>query len=151
MKAEAELKDPGGKIVGMVWFEQAGPMVKVRIKSDSLPPGEHSMHLHEKAACDGPDFESAGAHFNPTGRKHGFLNPGGPHAGDLPNIVVDKNGKAEKEMMTGLVTLDKGAVNSLLKPGGTSVVIHQNPDDYISDPAGGGGTRIACGVITETK
>ena len=75
-------------------------------------------------------------------------NPAGPHAGDLPNITVGPDGKANVEAVANLVTLKEGQKNSLFQPGGTSLVIHAGPDDYVSDPAGNAGPRIACGVIT---
>lgn len=110
-------------------------------------PGERAFHIHENSVCELPDFESAGGHFNPYKKKHGFLNKEGPHAGDLPNIVVDKEGNCETTFLTNRVTLVKDKENSLLRKPGTSIVIHEGPDDYFSDPAGKGGERIACGTI----
>jgi Cu-Zn family superoxide dismutase len=150
LKAQADLYNPKGDLVGRVVFtedpaERKG--VKVSVNIVDLTPGEHALHIHEKAECISPDFSSAGGHFNPYGAKHGFLNPEGPHAGDLPNIRVGSNGTAVKEFFTKRVTLAPGARNSLFHKEGTSVVIHLKPDDYITDPAGKGGSRIACGVI----
>jgi Cu-Zn family superoxide dismutase len=93
-----------------------------------------------------PPFTTAGGHFNPGGRKHGFSNPDGMHAGDLPNLRVGKDGTAEAELLTAQVTLSPGPT-SLLDADGSAIVLHAGPDDYVSDPAGNAGDRIACGVI----
>ena len=126
-------------------------MVRVRARVDGLEPGEHAFHIHENAACKAPDFESAGGHFNPAGTEHGFLNPNGPHAGDLPNISINEDGTGEMNVVTDRVTLEQDRDNSLFAGNGTAVVIHREPDDYITDPAGKGGDRIACGVIESVE
>jgi superoxide dismutase, Cu-Zn family len=112
-----------------------------------LVPGKHGLHIHEAAICEGPDFKTAGAHFNPTNKKHGFENTKGPHAGDLPNLSVSTEGTVTADMVAKNVTLEEGKPNSLLKPGGTSLIIHSGPDDYHTDPAGNSGSRVACGKI----
>lgn len=123
--------------------------VKITLEASDLPGGEHGFHIHENGICEAPDFESAGSHFNPTDSKHGFEHPEGPHAGDLPNINVDKDGNVFKDALAKMVTLEKGQENSLLKEGGTALVIHSGADDYKSQPSGDAGERIACGVISE--
>ena len=151
MRAEAQLYDGQGIHVGEVLFTQENNGVKVAAEINNMPEGIHALHIHETGQCQASDFKSSGGHFNPFGKQHGFLNQKGPHAGDLPNIEVEENGKGKMTVTTNYLTLTKGEVNSLLKDGGTAVVIHQGPDDYISDPAGGGGPRIACGVIEEIE
>jgi len=94
-----------------------------------------------------PNFEAAGGHFNPYCKEHGFHNPNGPHAGDLPNFSVNQNGTANVETVNTQVTLRPGFDNSLLRPEGTSIILHARPDDYRTDPAGDSGPRIAGGVI----
>ncbi|MBU8790635.1 superoxide dismutase family protein [Oceanobacillus caeni] len=143
-----DLKNSDGEVVAnasLVESESGG--VNISIKGENLPPGGHGFHIHENGSCIAPTFESAGAHFNPTGKKHGLENPEGPHAGDLKNINVGANGKLSIEALADMVTLEKEKKNSLLKEGGTSLVIHSDPDDYVSQPAGNAGDRIACGVI----
>ena len=96
---------------------------------------------------DGKAFSEAGAHFNPTGKKHGKDNPDGPHAGDLPNFTVKDDGTATVHVEAKLVTLVEGEPNSLFQPNGTCLVIHSGPDDYRTDPTGNAGDRVACGEI----
>ena len=109
-------------------------------------PGEHGIHFHQVGRCT-PDFAVAGEHVNPLRAKHGLENPNGPHAGDLPNIVLDEQGNARYEGVSNLLTLSTGA-NALLAADGTSLLIHANPDDQVTDPSGRSGARIACGVLT---
>lgn len=151
LKAEAVLYKTKGAEVGKILFEEKENGVQINIKVNGLPPGIHALHIHDTGKCDPPDFKTAGGHFNPFGKEHGFLNPKGPHAGDLPNITIDKNGTVDTTMTTQLVTLKKGEPNSLLGEHGTSVVIHDMADDYISNPAGCSGARIACGIIKALK
>src|SRR5690606_6773260 len=105
------------------------------------------IHIHETGKCDPPEFKTAGAHFNPSEKQHGFNNPKGFHSGDLPNIEVNEDGSVNVEIITAAVTLEKKKPNSLLKKGGTSLIFHEKADDYITDPAGNSGARIACGII----
>jgi Cu-Zn family superoxide dismutase len=147
--AKAALVNAQGQKVGEATLTETPQGVKIVLAVENLPPGGHAFHIHEKGACQGPDFKSAGGHFNPFHKQHGLKNPQGPHAGDLPNITVGSDGKAKVEVVANLVTLKEGQVNSLFQPGGTSLVIHADADDNVSDPAGNAGARIACGPITK--
>lgn len=145
-KTVSSVADSTGKSVGTATFVEKGRGVELTVNVSGLPPGKHGMHIHENGKCDRPGFAAAGAHFNPTGKHHGAGNPGGKHAGDLPNLEVRGNGTAQLTATAEGVTLGKGK-NSLLKPGGTSLIIHAQPDDEKTDPTGNSGARIACGVI----
>lgn len=144
-----QLKNTEGAVVGTAVLSEESDGVHIAIDATHLPLGVHGFHIHEKGMCEEPDFESAGGHFNPEGKEHGFDNPKGPHAGDLPNIEVGEDGAVKTEVVADMVTLEKGKENSLLHEGGTSLVIHADPDDYVSQPAGNAGERIVCGVISE--
>lgn len=145
-QASAVLKDLDGNVVGNASFtEDERGLVRVDARVEGLPPGPHGIHIHEKGNCS-PAFGAAGAHYNPLGKQHGLLNPKGPHAGDLPDIVVDGSGVGRLNVTTGLVTLSPGPT-TLLDSDGSAIVIHAGPDDQVTDPAGHSGDRIACGVI----
>ena len=94
------------------------------------------------------DFKSAGPHFNPDGKKHGLDNPDGPHAGDMPNFIVEHTGKSKAVVTASNVNLGNDN-HSVFSNGGTALVIHAKPDDMKTDPAGNAGDRIACGAGTD--
>ncbi len=149
-KKTVELKDTRGNDVGKATIEAKGTGVEVKLDLKDLPPGEHAVHFHQNAKCDPPDFKSAGPHFNPTGKQHGFDNPQGHHAGDMRNFTVKNNGTAKATVKDEDVTLGTGMEpNSLFANGGTAIVIHAKADDYKTDPSGNSGDRIACGAITQ--
>ena len=146
--ARVALKNNEGKEVGTLTVSaHSSGGVQITGRLMDLPPGVHGMHIHEAGQCDPPDFKSAGGHFNPSAKQHGELNPQGAHEGDLGNVRIDVNGTAQLSLLADRVTL-ADASNSLLKPGGTSIVIHAGIDDLKTDPSGGSGDRIACGVVT---
>lgn len=144
--AKAELVDAKGQRVGTVVLSDTPRGVLLNVDVKGLPPGEHGFHIHETGVCTPPNFTSAGGHFNPAKKKHGFHSPGGHHGGDLANLVVASDGTARAERFVEGVRL-AGTGTTLLSGKGTAIVIHAKPDDYQSDPAGNAGDRIACGVI----
>jgi Cu-Zn family superoxide dismutase len=145
--ARAELRNAQGEVIGCATLAEQPQGVTISLEVEKLPPGSHGFHVHAVGRCDPPDFASAGGHFNPEGKKHGLKNPEGPHAGDLPNLMVGPDGRARVTVAAPKVTLGEGP-NSAFHPGGTALVIHAGPDDDVTDPAGNSGGRIACGLIT---
>lgn len=145
-RATAELKDKDGKSVGMASFTEAGNGVRVRVEVKGLSAGLHAVHIHAVGKCEAPAFTSAGGHFNPAQKKHGYKSPDGAHAGDLPNMLVAKDGSGRFEALTDAVTLRSGA-NSVFDADGSALVVHAGVDDHTTDPTGNAGDRAACGVI----
>jgi superoxide dismutase, Cu-Zn family len=110
-----------------------------------LPPGtEHGFHLHETGDCSAPDAESAGPHFNPAMSDHGGPDSAAKHLGDMPNVVADDHGAAKVSSRVEGATLRDGGPNDLV---GRAFIVHEKKDDYVSQPAGDAGARIACGVV----
>lgn len=149
-KEVVELKNAQDKSVGTATVKPSGTGVEVKLDVKDLPPGDHALHFHQNAKCDPPDFKSAGPHFNPDQKEHGFLNPKGHHNGDMANFTVKPNGTAKATVKDADVVLGTGSEpNSLFANGGTALMIHAKADDMKTDPAGNAGDRIACGVITK--
>ncbi len=146
--AIAEVKDSQGAPVGTAKLQEVPGGVRVMIELKGLPPGTHGAHIHENGKCDSPAFTTAGGHFNPLGKEHGSMNPKGEHVGDLGNVQVGQGGNGTLDAVAKEATLNPSGKTSLLGPNGTAIVIHADPDDLKSNPAGNAGKRIACGVIT---
>jgi Cu-Zn family superoxide dismutase len=138
--------DQGEKIGTAVLTDLGDHEIRVSIQASKLTPGQHGIHFHEFGKCEGPDFKTAGGHLNPAKKEHGLKNVLGPHAGDLPNLDVGSDGTVKAEMTSHQASLRPGAA-SLLKAGGTALVIHAKADDQKTSPSGNSGDRIACGVI----
>ena len=144
--ATARLIDSAGTRVGVATFSDSGGVAQLVVSVTGLTPGRHGIHVHESGACTPPDFQSAGGHFNPDAKEHGLQNPAGPHAGDLPNLVVEPDGSADTTltMPRGLPTEGPG---SMVGPEKLALVIHADADDQKTDPSGNSGARVVCGVI----
>lgn len=145
--ARAVLKDAKGEKVGMALLVAAPGGVNLSVQVHGLAPGKHALHIHGTGRCEAPDFQSAGPHLNPAGKKHGARSPEGPHLGDLPNLEVGADGKGQAKVLVKGTDLGDGP-SSLFQAGGTALVVHAQPDDEVTDPGGNAGARVACGVIT---
>ncbi|WP_249869418.1 superoxide dismutase family protein [Oceanobacillus saliphilus] len=138
-----------GEMVATATITEDDSGVNIHLVGENLPPGTKGFHIHEAGKCETPDFESAGGHYNPTNAEHGFDHPEGPHAGDLQNIEIAEDGTVDVEVTADMVTSQMDEDNTLYTDEGTSLMIHSEADDYVSQPAGDAGDRIACGVIGE--
>lgn len=145
--AHAKLAAGDGSPGGTVTVTQAGDGLHVLVKAQGLTPGIHAVHIHTTGVCTGPDFTSAGGHWNPTGHQHGKDNPQGMHMGDMPNMLAGSDGAGEMEYVVhgGMIS---GGATPMLDADGAAVVIHAQADDNKSDPAGNAGGRVACGVLS---
>ena len=138
--ASATLRDTTGLVVGFVKLtEDATGTMHVNAKIEGLAAGLHGIHIHNTGSCT-PNFAAAGAHHNPLGALHG------DHAGDLPNLVVNRAGRGHLNATTDKATLSSGPV-TVFDGNGSAVVVHLSPDDFVTPLTGNSGPRIACGVI----
>lgn len=134
----------GSNAAGTIaFFNQDDGSVRVKIDVTGVAPGVHGFHIHEKGDCSAADAMSAGAHFNPTSASHGGPDAASRHAGDFGNVTANAGGEIHTEIVTRSVTLDAGPSSAV----GRAVVLHADPDDLVSQPAGNAGKRIACGVV----
>jgi superoxide dismutase, Cu-Zn family len=136
--ASAFLQDDAGLRVGVATFKAADSGMAVTVSTGGLTPGAHGIHIHENGECKKPDFMTAGAHFNRSGRQHGLENPEGPHDGDMPNLMVKENGTADTTLHLA---------SGLIRPDSQALIIHEAADDQRTDPAGDSGRRLYCGVV----
>lgn len=144
-KARAVFIDGAGGNPGMAELTQAGDGVLIELDLNSLPPAQWvAFHVHEHGSCDpATGHDSAGGHFNPAGREHGYLAAKGPHAGDMPNQYVSAEGALKGQVYLPGVTLAAGDTGIT----GRALMIHAKADDYKTQPSGDAGKRLACGVI----
>ena len=146
----ADLVNRAGSVVGAVQLEPVGRAVRIIAEVNGLTPGRHGIHFHAVGNCEGGSgFDSAGDHYSPAPldtRQHGLENPAGPHAGDLPNIVVGADSSGRLTAETDRLTLMPGG-QSVFDADGTAIVIHAREDDQRTDPSGNSGDRVACGVV----
>jgi superoxide dismutase, Cu-Zn family len=132
----------GNNVTGTVTFTTVEDGVRVIADVQGLTPGDHGFHIHEFGDCSAPDASSAGAHFNPTKKSHGSPENSNRHVGDLGNITADSSGRAHYDRVDHVIDLN-GDDHIV----GRSVVIHAQADDFVTQPSGNSGARVACGVI----
>jgi Cu-Zn family superoxide dismutase len=138
--ATVEMKNGQGQSVGTATLSSAKDGgVSVALDLKNLTPGRHALHFHQTASCEGPAFTSAGGHYNPENKKHGLQNPEGPHAGDMNNFTVLKDGTAKTTVVAPHMKMGVAA----------ALVVHAGVDDLKTDPAGNAGDRVACGVVSQ--
>ena len=147
--ATAVFVNPAGESIGEASLWQGPRGVLIYVGLTGLSPGKHAIHLHAAGACE-PDFAASKGHINPGGAMHGLLNPEGPDSGDLPNIYASEAGTVRAELYTTAVHVSGtfGDRAALMDDDGTALVIHAMGDDHATQPIGGAGGRVACGVIT---
>lgn len=139
------MRDAAGAQIGTITLTDSYAGVLLTGAVSGIGLGAHGIHVHEIGQCTAP-FATAGGHFNPAKRKHGYKNAEGHHAGDLPNLEAPAAGQLKFELLLPGVSL--GGSNGILDADGAAVVIHSAADDHRTDPSGSSGGRIACGVIT---
>ncbi|OCC24449.1 superoxide dismutase [Croceicoccus estronivorus] len=143
--ASATILSGSGQPAGTAELVGQGDTLSLKIALTGISPGLHGTHLHTVGKCEAPDFKSAGGHLNPAHKEHGMENPKGRHLGDLPNMNVAADGTAS--MTVPLNGEPASLMSDMFDADGTAIVVHAGPDDYMSDPAGNAGGRIACGVF----
>lgn len=143
--ATVTLRNAAGATVGSATLTETSIGILLTGSLTGVGSGTHAIHVHQTGQCT-PTFAAAGGHHNPHSRQHGFRNPEGPHAGDLPNLHVPQGGTLTFDLTLPDVRL--GGSDGLLERDGSALVVHAAADDYRTDPAGNSGDRIACGVIS---
>ncbi len=140
------LINSAGQSIGTVAAAQTSGGVTLKINASGIAHGLHGVHVHAVGRCDTPGFESAGSHWNPASRQHGLNNPQGPHAGDLPNVTASSSGVVNETLV-----LAGASLAGLADADGAAVVIHATADDYVTDPSGNSGGRIACAILAPSR
>lgn len=141
----ADMIDPAGADLGTVELRDAADGIELALSLSGLEPGEKAFHLHSVGDCSAADFTSAGGHLNPEDKTHGALSDGGQHLGDLPNVLIDETGSIDTEVLLESPLQDLSSF--IFDDDGTAIMFHAGPDDYLTDPAGAAGPRVACGVV----
>lgn len=153
-KAHSDIIGNSGKSIGTATYTQGAEGVLINLSITDLPAGKHGMHFHAVGTCEDHDhFKMAKGHIMPTNRPHGYLNKdGGPHEGNLPNLIVAENGQVEVELYSQMISINgAGDKPALLDDDGSVLMVHINEDDHTTQPIGGSGARIACGVVKAHK
>lgn len=135
----------GSTMSGTATFTEKNGKVYLVADFNGLAPGVHAIHIHEKSDCSAPDGSSAGGHWNPTFQSHGKWGVGSYHRGDIGNFAVNENGEGKVIFETDEWCI--GCNDPKKDITGKSLVVHADPDDMHSQPAGNAGARIACSAI----
>jgi Cu-Zn family superoxide dismutase len=141
----ADLSRADGAWAGVATISKRRDGIFLSLSGEAPAPGAYGMHIHSVGKCQGPDFNSAGPHWNPGMKQHGRDNPMGAHGGDLPNVVAGPDKKLTLEYKLPDIILE--GEGGVLDADGAALVIHEKPDDYLTDPTGNSGKRISCGVF----
>ena len=141
----AALNDSSGTPTGEARLISVGDSIEVAVTAYGLTPGEHGFHIHTTGRCIAPDYASAGGHLNPGGHPHGDPSSARSHLGAMPNLTVSASGTASDRFTLG--TGAEQIVDAIFDTDGAAVIIHADPDDYVSQPSGNAGARVACGVL----
>lgn len=140
----ADMINMNGQPAGKATVTEVAKGVIIRVEATGMSPGWHGVHVHSVGLCDADkDFEDAGPHAGHEGNIHGFMNVNADHTGDLPNLWVHPDGTGQAEFFTTMLS-----VQTIQDNDGSAILIHAEPDDYSSQPAGNSGDRVACGVIS---
>lgn len=145
-EAQATFINPDGTEIGAAQLTETPHGVLIEFTIKDIPTGEHGFHIHQTGSCETPDFESAGGHYSPRENEHGYLVPEGYHAGDMPNQFAGDDNILQGQVFNPNVTLGEGEA-TLFDADGSALIVHSDPDDYKSQPAGAAGSRIACAII----
>lgn len=144
------MTNQSGEELGTIQLSETNAGVLLTLDLSGLKPnGEQAIHFHETGKCEAP-FKTAGGHYNPTNSAHGMKHPEGEHAGDMPNLMPDKNGNIKTQILNRKVTLAAESTEdlaTLYDEDGSAIIIHEGADDHMSQPSGAAGARIACGLV----
>lgn len=138
----ATLRTAEGELAGTATVAAEAGGLLLALNVANIPPGEHGVHIHMVGRCNAPRFESAGEHWNPANKQHGLENPSGQHAGDMPNLTVNADGRGTLSYSLKVATME-----GIRDADGSAFVIHASADDQKTDPSGNSGDRLACGVF----
>lgn len=140
--ATTTLKTADGADAGTVTATERSDGIAIAVSATRMTPGEHGLHVHTTGKCEGPKFESAGGHWNPSAAQHGLSNPQGQHKGDMPNLTVASDGTGKLDYV-----MRDAQISEMLDADGAALIIHAKLDDQMTDPSGNSGDRMACGVF----
>ena len=135
----------GSKVSGTAVFTEKNGEVTLTANMKGLEPGIHAMHIHEKSDCSSPDASSAGGHWNPTFKNHGKWGSASYHRGDIGNFPANADGEGTITFTTSEWCI--GCNDKTKDILGKSVIVHTGSDDYVTQPTGDAGGRVACTAI----